>query len=268
MTYSGLIKIALNALSARRMAKQVGVIADTDTSWKSALRRLRDARGQPLEGKSLAKARVRLGDLSNNSYAQLSQYSTRRLPSNTEIAASINPSSGAVRDKSSGTIRSGTAPFLDQSSVHSHPYGQEVYSGKVGRVTNNVDQQYRAGHPHRIASPSGYSIAKDSNKAFRDNYGKNHAKAWSDYQKFSSSNKYLNKVQERHAPGDVSTWHNNIIDKDIPVGPDHREKILAPRVNTVSVTRMKPIGGNIMTGGKRTHPVTIYFDHTPRKVRS
>jgi hypothetical protein len=78
----------------------------------------------------------------------------------------------------------------------------------------------------------------------------------------------LNKIQERAVPGDVSSWSNHVLDKDIPVGPDHRETILAPHVNTVSSTRIKPIGGNAMTGGKRTHPITMYFDHTPRKYKS
>lgn len=45
-------KQALNAQTAREMAKKVGVIADPESNWKYALRNLRDGRGNPLEGKA------------------------------------------------------------------------------------------------------------------------------------------------------------------------------------------------------------------------
>ena len=260
-------KEALNAFKARQMAKQVGVIPDTDSAWKYALRKLRDGLGSPLEGKSLSEGRRKLGDLTNNSYNQLKSISTKGTPSNTEISARIS-SMGKVKSHAHGELRSGTAPYLEGASVHTHPYGLEVYSGIAGRVSKNEDQMYRVGKPHRVAAPSGYSTAIESNRAFSDTYGKSHEKAWGDYQKSNGTSPQGTLVQRRAVSGDVSSWSNSVLDKGIPIGTDHRETILAPMVNTVSSTRIKPIGGNWATGGKRTHPITMYFDHTPRKYKS
>lgn len=56
-----MVKIALNALKAREMAKKVGVIADHTTQWKYALRKLRSGDGKVLDGPKLEKAKVRMG---------------------------------------------------------------------------------------------------------------------------------------------------------------------------------------------------------------
>lgn len=53
-------KQALNALKARQMAKEVGVIADHESNWKYALRNLRDGRGAPLQGQPKREALNRL----------------------------------------------------------------------------------------------------------------------------------------------------------------------------------------------------------------
>lgn len=53
-------KQALNALKARQMAKEVGVIADHESNWKYALRNLRDGRGAPLQGQPRREALNRL----------------------------------------------------------------------------------------------------------------------------------------------------------------------------------------------------------------
>lgn len=60
----GLTKIALNAQKAREMAEQAGVVPAGN--WKWALRNLRNDRGELLEGRELAEAKLELGKTPNN----------------------------------------------------------------------------------------------------------------------------------------------------------------------------------------------------------
>lgn len=53
-------KVALNSFTAREMAKRVGVIVDSNSNWKYALRNLRDGMGEPLQGRERREALNRL----------------------------------------------------------------------------------------------------------------------------------------------------------------------------------------------------------------
>lgn len=261
MTNVYLEKIALNAFKARGMAKEVGIIPDPDSAWRFALRRLRDSQGKPLQGKQLAKGRINLGDLSNNGYQKVKAYSGK-LASNTEAGGVVDRATGDVSRLSTGEVRSGTGPYVDDGNMHTHPYGQEVTSGHAGKVSGNQDQAYRAGQPHRIAAPSGLKHTVDSNTVYRDTFGGNRGRAWDAYQSGSTAGK---SAVDWRVPGDVSTFSNHTFDKIAPSG--HRESIVAPKVDTVSSTRIKQTWHSPTYGGKRSSPITIYFDHTPRKAR-
>ena len=272
---ASLTKEALNAYKARALAKKVGVIPDTDSAWKYALRNLRDSKGEPLTGLSLANARVRLGDISNNAYQKLRSYATKGVAPGTEISAVIDRSSGNLLGTAAGKTGAHTAPYLKNSNLHSHPYesnsnysyikGQQTYRGP-GRI----DTTYRAGYPHRIAAPSGYGYTIDSTRLLRDRFGGDIQKATSFRNQILSKGKApddrLTKSLEWNPGGDISVFSNNTFEGYSPLG--HRETILAPHTNTVSSTRMKILSNKkIVVNGKRANPVTIYFDHSPRKTK-
>lgn len=269
-------KVALNAAKARAMAREVGVIPDTDTAWKYALRKLRDSKGMPLTGRNLQDARVSLGDVSNNGYQKLRSYATRGVAPDTEISAVIDRRSGDVVEKAMGKTRSGMAPNLYDSNLHSHPYEynrnasyRKLHSTTTGR---DPDTAYRVGYASRIASPSGFGHTIASTKVLRERFG-------GDIQKATSIRKsqyrdgirvqpddHIDKALDWNIGGDISTFSNRVLEGYSPIGS--RETIIAPHVGTVSSTRMKVLSNKkIVLNGKRSAPVTIYFDHSPRKTR-
>lgn len=62
----GLLKVALNKAKATQMALDAGLIPEEGSAWRWALRHLRDARGNLLQGRALAEAKERLGRLTNH----------------------------------------------------------------------------------------------------------------------------------------------------------------------------------------------------------
>lgn len=62
-------KTALNAQEARAMAARAGLFPEGQ--WRWALRNLRDSRGDLLQGKEMADAKLSLGAMNNNSYQKL-----------------------------------------------------------------------------------------------------------------------------------------------------------------------------------------------------
>lgn len=87
---ASLEKVALNALKARRMAEQVGIIPNHLSQWKWGLRQLRDGRGSPLSGKVLEQAKINLGGLSKDGYSKIKKIHDAN--SGKEIGFSVKPS--------------------------------------------------------------------------------------------------------------------------------------------------------------------------------
>lgn len=191
-------KVALNAAAARTMAKKVGIVPDSSSAWKYALRNLRDGKGNPLQGKSLHEARIRLGDLSNNGYQAISK--AHRIQGGVkgyEMSAEIK--SGKALDIHRG--EKGYVPFgtgNGNHNMHTHPNNEMVLFSK--------HRSHIKGNPHRLAKPS----QGDAEILHLD----------------SGNNKYM-------------------------------ERIVSPSSHTVSSNRSRK--GQIRT---------VYFDHTPRKVKN
>ena len=144
-----LIKLALNALKAHQLAKEVGLIPEPDSAWTGALKHLRDSKGNALKGEALAKKRVELGDLSNNGYQKIVS-KTRKLAPDTEMAGTVGEK-GVTTSHAVGTVRAGGVSFKENFNFHTHPAPNQT------RGSDNGTTLYRAkGGSHRLASPSGY----------------------------------------------------------------------------------------------------------------
>ena len=66
-------KTALNAQKARAMAYNAGLFPEGQ--WRWALRKLRDSRGNLLQGKAMADKKLEMGAIRNNDYQNLKQFS-------------------------------------------------------------------------------------------------------------------------------------------------------------------------------------------------
>lgn len=81
-------KEALNALKARAMAHEAGVVVDPDTQWKWALRQFRGKRGELVQGRERSQVLDRLmGNPSagNNNFRQAIQSEQRKLHPTDEV---------------------------------------------------------------------------------------------------------------------------------------------------------------------------------------
>lgn len=237
MTNKYLEKVALTISKARSMAKEVGVIPDHTSAWKYALRILRNSRGQALTGEDLKAKRISLGDLSSEGYATAK---TKSLQAgiNTEIAGVVNNKTGNISNISTGEKGALSAPNVRLGNFHSHPM-MPGYSDK------SADGIYRLGYPHRESSPSGYYTAHTG---------------------------YLNRkyTTEGMVEGssDYNSW-NNTANKDFKRVYRHQhllERILHPHSDTVSVTSMRRIPGQVQHPDKPKmttmyNPRVIYFKH-------
>lgn len=137
-------KIALNASKARALAKQVGIIPDHTSAWKYALRKLRGSRGEPLQGKALGEAKVKLGDVTNNSFQKVKAHTEHNGGSQgIEFG-------GKVTDGKIGKIRTGrylSTPYVKGDNFHTHP--------EVLATIGKKDYTFLYSKPHRLARPSG-----------------------------------------------------------------------------------------------------------------
>ena len=70
-----LVKIALNAQKARKMAESVGIIPDG--AWKYALRNVRDGKGEVLQGEALNAAKEKIGDIQPGALKQILEHQER-----------------------------------------------------------------------------------------------------------------------------------------------------------------------------------------------
>lgn len=150
---SSFTKEALNALAARIMAKAVGIVPEVGSAWKSGLRQLRGPRGVPLQGQALSKARIGLGDLSNNGFQQVAS-ANRKLGGGTEMGGVINRSGNLGKS----TLHTGpTGEYSLEHKVgdnfHTHPGGDTIRS----RLDAPESAAYMAKSPARVAAPSGLS---------------------------------------------------------------------------------------------------------------
>lgn len=167
---AGLTKEALNALKARRMAEQVGVIPDPSSAWKWGLRHLRDGRGNALSGSALEKARVRMGAMSREGFDTLRKAQ----------AAAPDKEVGyhTLRGKVTGTHVGGARsvkinpgnyrkidPNLDGYIGHTH-HGVGLGMSDFGR------------HAHHVTLPSGYH--EHDVRWAQDTYGRIHKKKLED----------------------------------------------------------------------------------------
>ena len=146
-----LIKLALNALKAHKLAKEVGLIPEPDSAWKGALKHLRDSKGNALKGEALAKKRVELGDLSNNGYQKIVS-KTRKLALDTEMAGTVGEK-GVTTSHEVGALRRSSVSLREGMNFHTHPAPNHKL------IPSNSTVVYRnKGGPHRAATPSGYEL--------------------------------------------------------------------------------------------------------------
>lgn len=327
MSNTYLEKIALNAFKAHAMAKKVGVIPDPSSPWKYALRKLRDSRGEPLQGKALQEGRIALGDISHNVYNQVAAKS-RKLASNTELAEKINSSRAKLNaskiDPSFskvGPIRGNELEFEGEHTLHTHPAGS-----RISNMRSKLDTQvYRTGKgAHRLSSPSGFEDYAEKNPLSpleRKEHFKRYQDSVEDFkEKSSPKNRAFIRSIDRtlmdkenrvtKVQGMLESVSDNNHDKagriDIVLGKlqakintlkntaegsspkpfvpptfdaarkvqtggdmsifnerhtPEPQRIVAPSVNTVSVTHIPP-----KPSFKK--PKLFYFDHTARKAKT
>ena len=182
-------KEALNALKARAMAHEAGVVVDPDTQWKWALRQFRGKRGELLQGRDRSKVLDRLmGNpaAGNNNFRQAIQSEQRKLTPRDEVqlhrvSASKKPliSKKIPEVKENVVMNLNTEEYrplinhrLDTATdTHVHPRYTPVLSTRDSNkrrappmtIYREVDFREQGG-PHRLASPSGtyYSTSPGS----------------------------------------------------------------------------------------------------------
>lgn len=249
-------KIALNAGAARAMAKQVGVIPDPTSAWKFALRNLRGIKGEPLGGMELANKKVKLGDITNNSFQKFKSLNSKHGQSGHEFSATVKQGK-IVGSPTKGDVGSTTPSYSD--NTHTHP---EAILKK-----NIVFERDVKGYPNRLSQPSGITNKNvdllTNTKFFKHIDGE--------------KNRYLTHKKNLNASGlkgsfkDRVTHDENIrsiykkykitetdhLSADMGGITRHEDtKIVSPSRNVVSSTK-------ISNNGIRT----VYFDHTPRKAK-
>ena len=281
--------MALNAAKARAMAKQVGVIPDSESAWKYALRNLRDGQGQPLQGKALDEAKAKLGDLSNNAFQKLKSVDRKQgkastknhepLTAYTEFYGDVDGKGNLLRVEKG---LQGTIPPGYQGNYHTHgSLYSKVQAKLMERISPGVG---RAGYPNRVAKPSGdhsnpylhqsrylrdisgpYSKAQEQ-RMLRDRLEERltlaKAKGVSDYSPEAIALRgELAGVEMKRldssidldiasSPYPKASTHPNADIGIIAMAPKSRQAIAAPKAGVVSVNK-------VSNNGLRT----VYFQH-------
>lgn len=163
-------KIALNALKARQLAKEVGLIPHHNSQWKWALRQLRQPNpegvvGKKLmqEGRELAESKLRIGKLPNNKLQRL--LSQERKFGGGNEALLLN-NGDVIRGSQLGVqIPVGKA---DSVLAHTHPAGNKYLYGKTP-----PPDMIRLQDTALRASPSGLFGGLGEYKALRKMYNNN-----------------------------------------------------------------------------------------------
>ena len=295
-------KIALNIGAARTMAKSVGVVPDHTSAWKYALRKLRDGKGNPLKGKSLGDAKVKLGDISNNSFQKIKSH-TESNGGNQGVEFG-----GRVSDGKIGPIRKGdygSVPFKEGDNFHTHP-------GVMRRVLDNK-QSFLRSEPHRLSVPSGSErFNKAPKNLTRDLFNSNHElknaetalpkadalfankekiikDSYTNLQKNSPGEKisFKDQVERSHklkalknsisepASDRVQTAFSNEHEintslKKLRADPQADTAVITHNVtdNKYSERIVAPTTNTVSSTKFRPQGLrTIYFDHTPRKAK-
>jgi hypothetical protein len=280
MTNKYLEKVALNAFKARSMAKAVGVIPESGTSWKYALRNLRDGKGAPLQGKALSDARTRLGDVTNNTYQRMKSLhqhhgGTQGYEFATRVDHSGRIQDSVIRGNTKGMAqpRGNTVGLSD--NLHTHP--------RAGIHYENSKELRQ--FPARLAEPSGKTrmedISKKLGKGTISDVINSFREARTDYSqsvklhnKFVRNGDYLkatdiaNKIKPAgdhmdHVDGLIKSPRSfatddarGLVRKNMYKEDRHMERIVAPDHNVVSSNKSR--GDGIRS---------VYFDHTPRKAK-
>jgi len=273
MTNKYLEKIALNAQKARDMAKAVGVIPDPRSSWKYALRNLRDTRGNPLQGRQLSEGRTRLGDLSNNAYNKTKALDRDGGSRHIEYAGNVD-SNGKLSSIVTGGKGNIPGELALHRSLHTHPplLSTDYLKGKgkgFYRMRNlKGDIQYT----HRHAGPSGsdrpnvynskvpilQSQVTHSSDILTDAISKIR-ELTPDNPKYNSLADTIDKLKgKQDRLQDAYNGHGLLADVKsfATYAPTRVNQISSPSVNTVSANK-------ISNNGLRT----VYFDHSPRKTK-
>lgn len=220
---AGFTKEALNALKARRMAEQVGVIPDPSSAWKWGLRQLRDGRGNALSGNALEKARVSMGAMSREGFDTLRK--AQAAVPDREVA--YHTLKGRVNVSHVGEARSIAIdperyrkidPNLDGYIGHTH-HGVGVDTSGFGR------------HLHHMTLPSGYH--EHDVRWAEDTYGRIYKKKLKDA---NYSTHLRQKLKEglnsgKLTPHSAERIWSNYSPKTLSVGGegrDVRSAIMAP----------------------------------------
>lgn len=274
MTNKYLEKVALNISKARSMAKAVGVIPDHTSSWKYALRHLRDSRGNPLQGKALHQARANLGDLDNNAFRKI-QATSNKLSGTKGIEYDAEIHKGKlisnIREGSQGEIN---RAFEDTHNLHTHPDTDRTFLKSYLKLEK---------FPHRVAQPSGLHRL---NRYMEDPIGQKIGKHLSSIKEYERAAIHHGNIVDtakdpqtranaKKIAEDSLKEYTQRVDyffknKKSPLEHDtkalaskftlgnnlHTERIVAPQQNVVSANKFRPHGVR-----------TIYFDHTPRKYK-
>jgi len=114
-----MIKLALRAEKARLLADKLGIIPHSESQWKWALRKLRPFVDKP---KELAKAKERIGKLSNNAKQRLLA-TLRKRGLGQEVLLTSN---GNVLSGDKGTYEIRIIEELPEIIGHTHPAGGKV----------------------------------------------------------------------------------------------------------------------------------------------
>ena len=154
-------KEALNALKARAMAHEAGVVVDPDTQWKWALRQFRGQRGQLVQGKERSQVLNRLmGNpaAGNNNFRQAIQSEQRKLTPRDEVQLNrgYNPGKPAretVQEQSSIQFGNEGWELYPNRDIGIGSYSVYPPHGRSGfGSTRGVHYEVRTPHP---AEPKG-----------------------------------------------------------------------------------------------------------------
>lgn len=254
-----LTKLALNAQSARSMAKEVGLFPEGN--WKWGLRNLRDGRGNPLQGRELQQAKQNLGSLSNNEYNQIQAAQRKAKNSNIEVMGDFD-----TTNKMNGVIQGGEGyveipdrHYPNKRSVHTHP--EADFPNILGRlkkerekINEHIKPKYEAlfGKDHRFMD--------DLNAQLKE------------YDRFETGVKGINVLKGTKNPlystpsgsltadagGDQSFFTNRLIKRK---GQPIHDSIVQPlsQIEGVHRTRVGP--------GHMPKQTSLFFDRSPRKGR-
>ena len=278
-------KVALNAQKARAMAHDAGLFPEGQWQW--ALRKLRDSRGNLLEGKALADKKLDMGAVDNNSYQYLKRVNRKYVPGTyhageeeaaenawaaqpkdsyqgTEIGGVINTNKHFIGDLGMGSRGGGSIPkgmraydllIKYRHGFHTHPQTGRVVSNSIARANildakEGIEEQYDNPEMQKRLRAL---IKYDTERMKRNVKGRNPLLASPSGNLYQPGEGLYDRDEIYSTGGDLKGFYERAKDSNNRT----LETIFAPDIDVEGIHKVKN------NGGVRS----IYFDRSPRKAR-